>query len=258
MIIFDEKKYAERILRNKEYGTLKNQGQERCAIVRYLKFDKGYSDEDILNVLFKIPMHGGESLTKQHKKEIYQRIIEKAPKYEYIKDIEVTIYKSELDIINSIEDENCRNLLFCSLVYYKWGQHIFAKNFYSKISEKVMVLEDDDNISKISKIMKLRKDERFALYRELYLKKYYVQDIIKSKNYFYIPFAKSSGEDVAITINNYNNILGELYLYNQETGYKRCESCGEVIKKNNNKQKYCNNCARIVNINKTREKQNLK
>ena len=121
-----------------------------------------------------------------------------------------------------------------------------------------MVLEDDDNISKISKIMKLRKDERFALYRELYLKKYYVQDIIKSKNYFYIPFAKSSGEDVAITINNYNNILGELYLYNQETGYKRCESCGEVIKKNNNKQKYCNNCARIVNINKTREKQNLK
>ena len=25
----------------------------------------------------------------------------------------------------------------------------------------------------------------------------------KSKNYFYIPFAKSSGEDVAITINNY-------------------------------------------------------
>ena len=29
MIIFDEKEYAERILRNKEYGTLKNQGQER-------------------------------------------------------------------------------------------------------------------------------------------------------------------------------------------------------------------------------------
>ena len=187
MIIFDEKKYAERILRNKEYGTLKNQGQERCAIVRYLKFDKGYSDEDILNVLSKIPMHGGDALTKQHKNEIYSRIIEKAPKYEYVKDIEVKIYKSELDIINSITNENRRNLLFCSLVYYKWGQHIFSENFYSKVSERVMVLEDDENISKISKIMKLRKDERFALYRELYLKKYYIQDIIKSKNYFYIP-----------------------------------------------------------------------
>lgn len=253
MIIFDEKKYAERILRNKEYGTLKNQGQERCAIVRYLKFDKGYSDEDILNVLSKIPMHGGDALTKQHKNEIYSRIIEKAPKYEYVKDIEVKIYKSELDIINSIKNENCRNLLFCSLVYYKWGQHIFSKNFYSKVSERVMVLEDDENISKISKIMKLRKDERFALYRELCLKKYYIQDIIKSKNYFYIPFAKDDGEDVVMTINSYGNILGELYLYNKEQGYKRCENCGEVIKKNNNKQKYCNNCSRIVNIEKTKK-----
>lgn len=253
MIIFDEKKYAERILRNKEYGTLKNQGQERCAIVRYLKFDKGYSDENILNVLSKIPMHGGDALTKQHKNEIYSRIIEKAPKYEYVKDIEVKIYKSELDIINSIKNENCRNLLFCSLVYYKWGQHIFSKNFYSKVSERVMVLEDDENISKISKIMKLRKDERFALYRELYLKKYYIQDIIKSKNYFYIPFAKDDGEDVVMTINSYGNILGELYLYNKEQGYKRCENCGEVIKKNNNKQKYCNNCSRIVNIEKTKK-----
>ena len=253
MIIFDEKKYAERILRNKEYGTLKNQGQERCAIVRYLKFDKGYSDEDILNVLSKIPMHGGDALTKQHKNEIYSRIIEKAPKYEYVKDIEVKIYKSELDIINSIKNENCRNLLFCSLVYYKWGQHIFSKNFYSKVSERDMVLEDDENISKISKIMKLRKDERFALYRELYLKKYYIQDIIKSKNYFYIPFAKDDGEDVVMTINSYGNILGELYLYNKEQGYKRCENCGEVIKKNNNKQKYCNNCSRIVNIEKTKK-----
>ena len=253
MIIFDEKKYAERILRNKEYGTLKNQGQERCAIVRYLKFDKGYSDEDILNVLSKIPMHGGDALTKQHKNEIYSRIIEKAPKYEYVKDIEVKIYKSELDIINSITNENRRNLLFCSLVYYKWGQHIFSENFYSKVSERVMVLEDDENISKISKIMKLRKDERFALYRELYLKKYYIQDIIKSKNYFYIPFAKDDGEDVVMNINSYGNILGELYLYNKEQGYKRCENCGEVIKKNNNKQKYCNNCSRIVNIEKTKK-----
>ena len=70
----------------------------------------GYSDEDILNVLSKIPMHGGDALTKQHKNEIYSRIIEKAPKYEYVKDIEVKIYKSELDIINSIKNKNWVNI----------------------------------------------------------------------------------------------------------------------------------------------------
>ena len=53
--------------------------------------------------------------------KIYQKIYNKALKYEYIKDKEVIIYKDELDVILKIEDKKARDLLFVSLVYYKWG-----------------------------------------------------------------------------------------------------------------------------------------
>nr|DAK84770.1 MAG TPA: hypothetical protein [Caudoviricetes sp.] len=258
MIIFDEKKYAERILRNKEYETLKNQGQERCAIVRYLKFEKGYDDEQIMATLLKLPMSRDVFLSEEDKKKIYRRIINKSPQYEYNKDIVVNIYKTELDIINSIEDKSRRDLLFCCLVYYKWGKCIFSRSFYSKINNVVMVLEDDDNLYKIAKLMNLRKKDRQFLFNALLKEKLYVQDIIKGKNYFYIPFSKDKGKDLCITISRYNNILGELYFYNKEEGYKRCVRCGDVIKKNNNKQKYCNNCARLANIENTSKNINLK
>lgn len=250
MIIFDEKKYAEKVLRNKEYTTLKNQGQERCAITRYLKYEKGYSDDEIIQTLLVLPMLNGEMLEDYQKKQIFQKIINKAQNYEYVKDIVVDIYKEEIDIINSVEDTCCRDLLFCCLVYYKWGCHIFTRNFHSRKLDVDMVLEDDKNISKIAKLSDLSVRERNQKFMFLFSNKYYFNDIINKKSYFYIPFAKKEGEKV-ISISNYDNILGELYIYNKEKGYSRCENCGTVIKKNNNKQKYCNHCARIINIDKT-------
>ena len=77
MIIFDEKQYAEKILRNKEYSTLKNQGQERCAIARYLRYEKGCMDEEIIQTLLKIPMLNGEMLEDYQKEQILQKIINK-------------------------------------------------------------------------------------------------------------------------------------------------------------------------------------
>lgn len=250
VIIFDEKQYAEKILRNKEYSTLKNQGQERCAIARYLRYEKGCMDEEIIRTLLKIPMLNGEMLEDYQKEQIFQKIINKSQNYEYVKNITVDLYKEEMDIINSIEDTRCRDLLFCCLVYYKWGCNVFTKSFYSRKLEVNMVLEDDKNISKIAKLSDLSVKERNEKFMFLFSKKYYFNDIINKKSYFYIPFAKNEGEKV-ISISNYDNILGELYIYNKEKGYSRCNNCGAVIKKNNNKQKYCNHCARIINIDKT-------
>ena len=58
MLIFDEKKYAENIINNKRYETVKTQGRERCVLVRYLA-SLNYSVEEIKKVLLEIPMSGG-------------------------------------------------------------------------------------------------------------------------------------------------------------------------------------------------------
>ena len=92
----------------------------------------------------------------------------------------------------------------------------------------------------------------------LYSKGLYKIDNFKSHNYIYIPFVVEDGE-VAIEISNYDNILGELLLYEQPLEYKRCAVCGTVIKKTRSPKKYCTNCAYKENIRKTKEnKRSLK
>ena len=116
MLVFDEKKYAEEIINNKKYSTIKTQGRERCILVRYLT-SLGYNVDEIKNVLSEIPMSGGEYLSDRDKNIIFSKIISKANEYEFITNITIKIYKSELDIIQTVEDDYSRNLLFIYLSF---------------------------------------------------------------------------------------------------------------------------------------------
>ena len=66
MLVFDEKKYAEEIITNKKYSTVKTQGRERCILVRHLT-SLNYSHSEIKEVLSNIPMSGGEYLSDRDK-----------------------------------------------------------------------------------------------------------------------------------------------------------------------------------------------
>lgn len=251
MLVFDEKKYAEDIINEKKYSTIKTQGRERCILVRYLT-SLGYSTDDIMNVLFSIPMSGGEYLSERDKNVIFSKIIAKANEYDFITGITVKIYKSEMDIIESIENEYARNLLFVYLVYYKWALNVKYLQFYSKKNNISMVIENNNDIWKIAGLSKLRVADRYRLCNFLYNKNLYMIDNFKSHNFIYIPFCVNDGE-LAIEITNYNNILGELLLYEKPSEYKRCVVCNTVIKKTRSPKKYCTNCAYKENIRKTKE-----
>jgi hypothetical protein len=67
-----------------------------------------------------------------------------------------------------------------------------------------------------------------------------------------MPFVKDSG-DVVIEINNYDNIIGELMLFEKPNEYKRCAVCGVVIKRTRSPKKYCTSCAYKENLRKTKE-----
>ena len=257
MLVFDEKKYAQNIINYKRYNTVKTQGRERCILVRYLT-SLGYTDDEIVKVLFKIPMSGGEYLSERDKNIIFSKIIAKANEYEFITDVSVVIYKSEMDIISSIEDIYARSLLFVYLVYYKWASKVKYLQFYSKKNNTTMVVENNNDIWKLAGLSKLRVADRYRLCNFLYNNGLYKIDNFKSHNYIYIPFSVSVGE-IAIEISNYDNILGELLLYENPSEYKRCAVCGAVIRKTRSPKKYCTNCAYKENIRKTKEnKKSLK
>lgn len=251
MLVFDEKKYAEGIIGSKQYNTIKTQGRERCILVRYLT-SLGYDVEKIKNVLNEIPIAGGEYLSAKEKDVIFSKIIAKANEYDFVTNVKVVIFQEELDIIQTITDRDVRSLLFVYLVYYKWAKNVKHLQFYSKKNNVTMVVENNNDIWKLAGLSKLRVSDRYRLCNILFNKGLYKIDNFKSHNYIYIPFAKNEGTPV-IEISNFNNILDELFLYEQPTEYKRCNICGVVIKKTRSPKKYCKECAYKENLRKTKE-----
>lgn len=252
MLVFDEKKYAKNIIDNKRYETIKTQGRERCILVRYLT-SLNYSVEDIKKVLSEIPISGGEYLSDKDKDVIFTKIIAKANEYEFVTDKIVKIYKSELEEIKKVEDDYARHLLFIYLVYYKWALTIPYLQFYSKKNNITMVIENNNDIWKLAGLSKLRVSDRYRLCNLLFNQGLYRVDNFKSHNYIYLPFATDEGE-VELEISNFDNLLGELFILESPSEYKRCVVCGKVIKKTRSPKKYCTNCAYTENLRKTKER----
>ena len=74
MLIFDEKKYAENLLKNKEFKTYRQKDIERYVLIRYLYFI-GMEEEEIKKQLAKFPFTGCEYLDKVEVDYIYDKIL---------------------------------------------------------------------------------------------------------------------------------------------------------------------------------------
>ena len=72
MVIFDEKIYAENIMAN-GYKTKRNQGIERCCLIRYLRY-LGKTDEEIISILDTIPFERSKYLSRENILYIYNRL----------------------------------------------------------------------------------------------------------------------------------------------------------------------------------------
>lgn len=244
MLIFDEKAYAENLLKSKEFNTYRQRDIERYILIRYL-FNEGKSYDEIKEELKKFPLVGCEYLDRKEKELVYNKILEKALSYPLITNIKVDIYQEEMDIVSSLDNENAKRLLFVLLVYYKWAINQPYLYFFSRYNSAKMVITNDMDVWKYANLMKLRVADRYKLCNELINKKLYIEDNFKSHNYFYLPFVKKEGK-IALSIVNYGNIIGELEYFYDKKSYKRCKKCGIVIKKTRSPKKYCSNCAKIV------------
>lgn len=255
MIVFREDLYGMDVLVKGKYRTKRNRGLERCVLVRYM-INSGYSKEEIFSSLKKLSYNENPYLSKESKEKIYNKIYEKALQYEYIKDKEVVIYKDEMEKILSVENQDARNLLFTSLVYYKWGQTIRYYEFYSKVEGRSTVRCKDRDILAISNIKTRGKENKVRLFNQLIKEGLYKTVSFKNTEYFYIPFAQNYG-DIAFTIDNFDDLILWLYSYIHPSKYKKCEECGIWIRKTTGSKKYCSSCSQYVAHRKSWESTDL-
>ncbi len=166
----------------------------------------------------------------------------------------IFVYKSELDYIQNLEiDYNAKKVIFTFLVNRKINKFIYEfKNgieytsLYFKGSGKQY--GDIAKMSNIPSNIKINDD----------IIRWLAEDgliTIKHNGLISLDFIKNCNEtgEIAIEITDYENIGWYLDFYNGVRNIIKCCECGRLIRKTNNKKKYCSDCAVEINRDKTKE-----
>lgn len=251
MIIFDEKDYAERVIKSGYFQTLKCQGQERRAVAKYLRYDKGYNEQQIRDTITKIKSRRKEIYDEDIWDSIMDKLIVNYDKSEYLYDMKVGISQSELDIVLSQPTLELRNLLFALLVYYKWAEQIRERSFVRK--ERIWVREADLECCKLAHLDNLRKDERILLFGALYQSGLYNTDYVrKYRNIFTLTFVDNN--EPVLVIDDFGDVLAHLEKYLNSNKYTECSECGSLIFRTSNKRRLCKMCVNNRKHRKTANK----
>lgn len=201
-----------------------------------------------------------EKYMPDYKRAKYFKIINKAlrqgsAKEQKLVTVEkIDIYQSELDYINSLEIEHhFKKVLFTFLVQMKLNKFIYEykneKPYTSKYFKGGSVKYN--NIKKMANLdnnININDDVIYFLDQYELVKVLHKGLIVLN----YLDNCVETGE-VAIEIKDYENVGWYLDFYSGLKGMRLCETCDNIFKQTNNKQKYCKSCAKSV-----KNQQNLK
>lgn len=248
MIIFDEKVYAESIIAN-GYKTRKNQGMERCCLIRYLRY-LGKTDEEIIQVLDTIPFEKSRYLSRENVLYIYNRLLKKASDFQFVYDIEIGITQRDKEIIKSLS-QDISYLAYVYLIYYKWAKNI--KRYTFRYNNSIYVEYRESDIWRLAGLTSKKVRERHLLDRKL--SNLGIIDIKIFKNKTFISVKENNDLDYAQRLSGVKfNHLKDAYkalTYDKinHKYYKLCEVCGKGYQTSSHQAKYCNHCKQVIRRN---------
>ncbi|RYI30594.1 hypothetical protein EVU96_09265 [Bacillus infantis] len=222
MIIFDEKKYAELMLK-KGFQTKNKNVYELNILAKYLHA-KYESDVKVKNELVVFCEKYLEHFNKDEWYKIVNKTLTSAKRKNIVTDKEVLIMKEELDIITEIEDIREQQVAFVLLVLYKFYD-------YKKFE---VIIEDLYRLAKLN----LNSKTKLKLLQSL-TSKDLIDITMGGKRW--VKFAVKIGEAV-ISIKDFDDFVYEYLRYIEMDGYTGCEKCNKAIKLTSNRKKHCKNC----------------
>ena len=229
MIIFDEKKYAENLLRN-GYQNRKYINNDNIILVKYWKY-KGFNKEKIRKKL-KAFMEEYQNLFNSDIVDIkINRAMKIGMNYDLSTGITIDILDNEIEEINKLDKIELRKIMFILLVVWKFRG--MPKRF-RLIHKDIMDLSE----------LKIHYDTFWGYIHEiinfglLFMRQY------RNKDYYVVNF-KQNG-NIIFQINNFTNPIDYYMQLIEPENYKKCEECGVVIKITSNRKTYCDSCWREI------------
>ena len=257
MFIYNEEAHALRVLRNKKFNTLRQQKQEKYALIKYL-LSINKADEEINKTLKSIKNNQLSYLDKDYHNKINYSMINRAKNMKFIKDVSIEITKEELELMIGLQDSILSKLMYGILINYKYTKKYTTDFFISKRNnDRIFVKENEKEVLNLVGLSFYARNDIQKAYKMLLDEEYYFIQNFKGENYYTIPFLKESN-NIAFSIKHFDSVLNELLYYDNPSKYFRCEVCGKLIERkapDTNNKKYCSDCARYVKIQKTLESQ---
>ncbi|NMA31161.1 MAG: hypothetical protein GX941_05080 [Candidatus Methanofastidiosa archaeon] len=229
MIIFDEKKYAENLLRN-GYKNRKYINNDNIILVKYWKY-KGFNKEKIKKKL-KAFMEEYQNLFNSDIIDIkINRAMKIGMNYDLSTGITIDILDNEIEEINKLDKIELRKMMFILLVVWKFRG--MPKRFR-------MTNIDIIKLSEVNLYHNAFWDCIFEITKSglLSMKQY------KNKDY-YVVNMKQKG-NIIFQISNFTNPIDYYMQLIEPENYKKCEECGVVIKITSNRKTYCDSCWREI------------
>lgn len=246
MIIMNEKKYAEDIING---GELKNGFDYTLVVIgKYYKYN-GLNSSQIKNKLEEFVSKYKPDISDRQRDKMISKHINNLEKYssQLAEVLEIVITKPEIEKINSIKPHkykahNIKKLAFTLLCLAKFrvakGKQPIVYMDYGKIFKHA-----DIHTSKTT--------------RGLYLRELIDNGLIERATTrvdgtaLRILFIEDGKKAVSVTDLNQ---AGKFYDQYCGVRFTTCERCDKMIKKTNNRMKYCPDCAAVINRQKTLER----
>ena len=232
-IIFNEREHAKKVM-EKGFQTSRSKNFEMQLVANYLR-EQGYEDKDIELQLHRVAK---KNFTDYNEVKLYNFIdnkVKKSKKGKLKINKPVNITKAEVQTILGEENIKYQKLMF---VYLVLAKYFMANNH----TDKYYVGCSDSDIFKLCD-MYTRKQERLDMMHYLTKKGYITPTINMSSIINYV----NENSEIVMQI-----IPDETMIYNFEREYLdgifiNCEKCGRLVKKTNNRIKYCKDCAKLIN-----------
>lgn len=155
----------------------------------------------------------------------------------------IPIYQSDIDSISTLPSDRHKKMLFTLIVNARYANADGWTN--KKTLSSVTKMLKETNISGSSSF----KDEiLYDLYKDGYI------SYAKANMNQNIRINQFEHDDViAYKVVNFKN-LGNQYIGNFKPGYMMCEKCGKIVRKSNNRRKYCKHCYEEIDREKAQER----
>jgi len=235
LIIFDEKKYAENLMKN-GYKNEKYIVMDNIILVKYWK-SIGLSEDEVKNKLRLFMTKFQELFNDNIIKYKLNSAMKVGMKYDLLTDVCVGITNKEIEQIKTLETIELQRMMFILLVVWRF-----------KGSPKRFRISNTDlmNLSSV----KLNSNIFWNNIHEI--TKSGLLSMVEYRNKSYYQINIEENWEIVLHINRFDNVIDYYMSIVEPDKYMFCEKCGVPFLPTNNSHKYCKICWTDINKNQIR------